>query len=1420
MGRAKKPIVSNHDEIKNRFMELFETAEDFQTFFNSILPPNSLLKKILGIEKIQEKEILCDTVLSYLGDNFFVDVGTVRSDDQIKIDDITLNKKQINQYKTWIKNSEKTNNPTEKLTSEQHEIFQKVINRFNNESKINPTHIVREKILQQYCNYSQQEKTETKIIESFNERFKTNLHSLKQLSNSNKFLNGTWAKDLCNKQLRLPDTILEKAETEKPLDETILLTSNSVLPRLYDFQTEALIKIHNMFNGEEDYPGQQKRLLVNLPTGAGKTRMAVQAIIEWLNLYFQGECEHAHEQQKNPNGLIFWFASTNELCTQASGSFKDIFGHIGTADKIHVTNWFGDRRKDLRLIRNDHEGLHIVITNTIHTNQKFENYRGEGTNAFEQFQDSPELEEIRKNTIAIVVDEAHEITNTGYQDFLAAMGFNYSRKKKDEPIRDYNTQNIVLIGLTATPYKGSGIASLWQCVRCKSILKSNSEKIKHETKIGHSPINKFIPNDDDSDFESENFEIPSYVKTLNSGTRKILKTFGYRPFIPIPNKRSIESKPIAIIDAPSSGHVGDRLKISGKNSYDHYSDITYHWEISDFTTNYLKTDEATKIPDFYFTFKNNSKYDISLFVKNEKGEESAKVFAEIEIFPKENSKIKKRGDLDDTKEFYEILTNNHKILSKITHGVIRGPQNDENYKLTKEKRRRYAAGTLSDSSISTDVDYNTKICEIVNKCVNTYKKKHVLIFANSVKHSQELMLILRVKYGHTKTASIDSGTKPGIRRKIVKEFRNGEIPILCNFGILTTGFDVPKIDVVLIARDVGSNALYTQMIGRGQRGPKPGGTDELWLITSYFPHETDDSEDLKLGWEALSTMWQKFPDEIKEDLDLDDKIDDYVEENISKPQMEIEKSDFILSHKPIMDLKLKCQSCGVVSQGFDNCLIAYNYDHAYGENCAHKTQATLHSTIQGMLKENSYHQNCKFCRIVIPKILQTSDCIFTNYVAKNNKLDPIFILIAKFINEYQKNNKFIISFNILKNDIKNYISDSTLSDHFFTHTHPIMEKLAKDKILDITNTLGVKFIQIKDFETLSKIISVLEENDNFKIRLKELIKKYRIDTIEFNPHGYSQLDDAYFKLKKEIGHIPTKRQYLLHLETAPLLKTQFEQSFHGDYLQFLSLKREHIKDDQYLKDSLYDEYFAKCIQEKSRISHDQLDETGVYRLEDYRDMWTTIEKFERKVLPIVDWVLEFYEELSQNSQSELEVIRNDILELKRKIPSNYYHFETIKNNSSINISRYIIQLKISHLKYLKNYHGKFPTLFLQLVSDFFRLKEWINAIPIFEQFIQGTRKSSLSNFMKVYGISNSKLHYSNFLSSVLINNIAPITSEQKQVQQDLIINKLKEFSKQNGDNKTLELINSKFNFENELSVQLKIYFPDTKNIKKIFKSTE
>ena len=1369
MGRAEKngSEIPDRDIIKNRIMELFETVDDLKKLFNSILPKNSLLKTILKIDEKQDKESVCNIILSYLGDNFFVYVGKVRTDEEIKFEDEVITYQMYKEKKNSLQH-------LEYLTSEQYERYSAIVKTYENAAKINPAHIVRQKFLEQICKYFKDiPNKEQEIIDSFNQKQKDKhkVKTLEELSKSRKFLVGSWAKDLCNTTLQLPVSIVEKPETEPPLPETTALRKNSHLPRLYDFQTEALIEIHNLFNNVQEHEWRQKRLLINVPTGAGKTRMTVQAIIEWLNLRDQGKCENIHQQQNNSNGLIFWFASTNELCTQASDEFKQIFSHIGTAEQINLTNWFGSNRRNLRNIRNDRPGIHIVVTNTIHTNKNFKHYENKngGKYRYDRFRDSPELDELRKNTIAIVIDEAHEVTSEGYRDFLAAMGFDQSPNKRGQDKKIYNTQNIVLIGLTATAYKGSGITE-WS-------------------------------NDDEEDFANDD-AVPDYFKKLTPDTKRIHRTFG-GVFLPIPHRSILDSSPIVIIDVPLTGQIGDSLKISGSNSYDQYSDLNYFWEIYTFEKIIYKTDPKLEsdVPEFYRRFTEEGDYFISLTVVNAK-KIPKQTEQKITILPKENSRIKRTGDLADTKEFYDILTNDQKILCKIIHGVIVGPHS----KLNSSELRKWRMGTLDNEGgqVSINVLYNTQICDIIDKCVRVYEKKRILVFANGVRHSQELMMILKVNYGYKKVESVDGTTNPGIRRRIIKEFKKGDITILCNFGVLTTGFDVPKIDTVIIARDVGSNALYTQMIGRGQRGPKSGGTDELWLITSYFPHTTDNNENLALGWEALAENWEKFPSEIKNELGL--SPDDFKIKNISNvPKTEVKKNDFILNMEPIQDLKLKCQSCGIITQGLENNLVSYGYKSDRVDEEKFKV------LVKTMLENDNFQKNCKFCREIIDT-LGESKCEFTKYIAKNHELDPIFLLIIKYIHLYQTKNKFVVNWKIIKNDLKNRLFAKGISDDFLTHNMPVMQKLEKNEIIKIKDNLDLEFIKINDLDTSKNIIDKLGNNKDLKNRLQIICDKYKNNnTLKIDEPN--ELDAFYNELKRSLDHIPTKRQFTVHLDKDKKLETQFKELCNSDYTKFLSYKRELLRDDGNLKDSLYDEYFQRCIDGKSKITHKELDETGDYRLSDYKDMWTTVEKFEKKVEPIISDVLKYYDEYYNKRHSEFEVISKDIQELKKKIPSDYYHFETIVQHSEVEAFRYVIQIKISHLRYLQYYYGQNHGIFLQLLSDFFRLKEWIQTIPTKDEFMKLTGPLATSNLMKEFGILQND--YERFLKMINIDPLDLLNPERREIMQDVIIEELKKYCDKHGKEKTLELIDLHFNPNNRLSVQIEMYFPDKKELKKL-----
>ena len=76
-------------------------------------------------------------------------------------------------------------------------------------------------------------------------------------------------------------------------------------------------------------------------------------------------------------------------------------------------------------------------------------------------------------------------------------------------------------------------------------------------------------------------------------------------------------------------------------------------------------------------------------------------------------------------------------------------------------------------------------------------------------------------------------TNPTSRARIIEKFRSStqKPMVLCNFGVLTTGFDAPNTSATVIARPTRSLVLYSQMVGRATRGPKAGGNKECEIST-------------------------------------------------------------------------------------------------------------------------------------------------------------------------------------------------------------------------------------------------------------------------------------------------------------------------------------------------------------------------------------------------------------------------------------------------------------------------------------------------------------------------------------------------------------------------------------------------------------
>lgn len=91
------------------------------------------------------------------------------------------------------------------------------------------------------------------------------------------------------------------------------------------------------------------------------------------------------------------------------------------------------------------------------------------------------------------------------------------------------------------------------------------------------------------------------------------------------------------------------------------------------------------------------------------------------------------------------------------------------------------------------------------------KRKNVLIFCSLI---EEAISVQKKLPG---SAVLTGETKKQERERILSQFKSGKIKCLINVGVLTTGFDYPALEAVLIARSTMSLSLFYQIVGRVMR---------------------------------------------------------------------------------------------------------------------------------------------------------------------------------------------------------------------------------------------------------------------------------------------------------------------------------------------------------------------------------------------------------------------------------------------------------------------------------------------------------------------------------------------------------------------------------------------------------------------------
>lgn len=101
-----------------------------------------------------------------------------------------------------------------------------------------------------------------------------------------------------------------------------------------------------------------------------------------------------------------------------------------------------------------------------------------------------------------------------------------------------------------------------------------------------------------------------------------------------------------------------------------------------------------------------------------------------------------------------------------------------------------------------------------------------LVYCVTVEHAGHMAEALQALGISVEVVSAKTPTAE--RDRIIRNFKAGRVRCICNVAVLTTGFDVPELDLIALVRNTRSPVLYTQIAGRGMRIAE-GKQDCLWL---------------------------------------------------------------------------------------------------------------------------------------------------------------------------------------------------------------------------------------------------------------------------------------------------------------------------------------------------------------------------------------------------------------------------------------------------------------------------------------------------------------------------------------------------------------------------------------------------------------
>lgn len=180
------------------------------------------------------------------------------------------------------------------------------------------------------------------------------------------------------------------------------------LPKLHGYQERIVANILEMLLRPASEMRTDRRGMVTLPTGAGKTRAVVEAIVRAMGQGLESN--------------VLWVADRDELCEQAVEAWCQVWSSVGPrGQELRVSRMWGGQP-----VPEPGSGRNVVVA----TPQTLRNRVNVARDRFD--------------FAVVVFDEAHRSTAPSATSVKRELGVT-RWKRSDEPF---------LLGLTATPYRG------------------------------------------------------------------------------------------------------------------------------------------------------------------------------------------------------------------------------------------------------------------------------------------------------------------------------------------------------------------------------------------------------------------------------------------------------------------------------------------------------------------------------------------------------------------------------------------------------------------------------------------------------------------------------------------------------------------------------------------------------------------------------------------------------------------------------------------------------------------------------------------------------------------------------------------------------------------------------------------------------